>query len=297
MYKNENEGKVKSKKFYNQEAKHYIKQYREGYKGYPANLIRLNIIVDRLKKNNVKTILDIGCGTCGPMIIRLLQEGFDVKGFDFSFEMVKQGRKELGKAGYKPELIHCADLEDEKTLVHERFDAILALGVFPHIVGEKRALSNVRKLLNKGGVVFIEFRNDLFAAYTLNKYSLDFFLNKLINVSSLPKDVGEEVIRFYSKRLKVDKPVKKQNGTIAYTDVLAKFHNPLNIGEGLFKPCGFRILNTHFYHYHALPPIFENKFPTFFKEQSLQMEQPDDWRGYLMASAYVIEARKIGSHE
>lgn len=55
-------------------------QYKEGYEKYPANAIRIDMVIDRLKKNNVKTILDSGCGTCGPMI-RLLKEGFDVKGF------------------------------------------------------------------------------------------------------------------------------------------------------------------------------------------------------------------------
>lgn len=284
-------GKEKAKKYYDQGAKDYIQMYREGYKEYPANLIRLNFIVERLKQNRVKTVLDAGCGTCGPMI-RLLKEEFKVTGFDFSEEMVKEGRKELEKADYDPNLIFQADLEDVTTLPNEKVDAIIALGVFPHILNEGKALSNMRKRLNKHGLVFIEFRNDLFAAYTLNKYSLDFFLNRVIDLSSLPEDISEEVINFYSERLKVDKPDRKEKGKIAYTDILAKFHNPLNIEEELFKPTGFSIVKTHFYHYHTLPPIFENKYPELFRELSLKMENPNDWKGYLMASAYVVEARK-----
>jgi len=45
-----------------------------------------------------------------------------------------------------------------------------------------------------------------------------------------------------------------------------------------------------FYHYHALPPIFSEKHPQFFKENSLQLEKPNDRRGYFMASAFVVEA-------
>lgn len=222
-------GKDKAKKYYDQEAKDYIQMYREGYKEYPANLIRLNFIVERLKQNRVKTVLDAGCGTCGPMI-RLLKEEFKVTGFDFSEEMAKEGRKELEKAGYDPNLIFQADLEDVTTLPNEKVDAIIALGVFPHILNEGKALSNMRKRLNKHGLVFIEFRNDLFAAYTLNKYSLDFFLNRVIDLSPLPEDISEKVINFYSERLKVDKPDRKEKGKIFYTDILAKFHNPLKIG-------------------------------------------------------------------
>lgn len=286
------QGKEKAKDYYDQEAKDYIKMYQDGYDQYPANLIRINFIIERLKKNNVRTILDVGCGTCGPMI-KLLKDGFDVKGFDFSKDMVERGKKELEKVGYDPELISFADLEDDQNLPHGKFDTIIALGVFPHILHEKKALSNMRKLLNPKGLVFIEFRNDLFAALTLNKYSLDFFLNRVVDMNSLPKDVQDEVIGFYSERLKVDKPVKKEDGKIAYTDILAKFHNPLSIGDELFKPCDFSIVNIHFYHYHALPPIFENKYPKLFRELSLKLEKPNDWRGYLMASAFVIEAKKM----
>lgn len=283
--------KEKVKKYYDQEAEEYVRMYKKGYKEYPANLVRLDFVVERLKQNKVTTVLDVGCGACGPMV-RLLKEGFNVKGFDYSEEMVKEGRKELEKAGFAPNLIFQADLEDNAVLPDEKFDAIIALGVFPHILNETKALSNMRVRLSKNGLVLIEFRNDLFAAYTLNKYSLDFFLNRVIDLGSLPDGVSKEVINFYSERLKVDKPSRREKGRIFYTDILAKFRNPLSIGEELFEPTGFSIVKIHFYHYHALPPIFENKYPKLFRKLSLKMEKPNDWKGYLMASAYVVEARK-----
>jgi len=283
--------KERVRKYYDQEAREYSQIYQEELAEYPASLIRLNFIVERLKQNNVKTILDVGCGTCAPMI-RLLKEGFQVKGFDFSEDMVKEGRGELEKAGFDPSLIFHGDLEDDSSLPKEKFDAIMALGVLPHISDEAKALTNMRQRLNKGGIVFIQFRNDLFAAFTLNKYSLDFFLNRVIDLGSLPDNVLAEVVSFYSQRLKVDKPDKKTKGKIAYTDIRATFRNPLNIGEELFKPNGFSINKIHFYHYHALPPIFEDKYPGLFRELSLKLEKPNDWKGYLMASAFVVEARK-----
>jgi 2-polyprenyl-3-methyl-5-hydroxy-6-metoxy-1,4-benzoquinol methylase len=283
-------GKQKARDYYGQEAKNYIKQYQGDYSQYPANLIRINFIVERLRKNKVRTILDAGCGTCGPMI-KLLKEGFNVRGFDFSEDMVEQGKKELRKVGCDPNLIYSADLEDASNLPTERFDAVLALGVFPHILDEKRALSNMGKLLNPRGVVFIEFRNDLFAAYTLNKYSVEFFLNRVVDLDSLPQVIRDEVIDFYSSRFQVDKPIRQESGKIRYEDILAKFRNPLSIKDELFEPCNFSIVDIYFYHYHALPPTFKNKHPGLFRKLSLKMEKPHDWRGYLMASAYVIEAR------
>jgi len=282
--------KNKIRMYYDQEAKDYVHMYEEGYEKYPANLIRLNFVVERLKQSKVKTILDVGCGTCGPMI-RLLEEGFDVTGFDFSEEMVSRGKKELEKSGYSTDIVFQADIEDDRTLPDEKYDAIIVLGVFQHIPNLGKAMKHLHKRLKKNGLAFIVFRNDLLAAYTLNKYSLDFFLNRVIDLKSLPNNVAEDVTNFYSERLKVDKPDIKQNGKIAYTDILANFHNPLCIEEELFKPHGFSIINIHFYHYHALPPIFENKYPKLFKELSLKMEKPNDWKGYLLASAYVVEAK------
>jgi len=278
-------------KYYEQEAKDYKLMYKEGYQNYPANLIRLNMVTELLKKNKVKTILDVGCGTCIPMI-RFLKEGFQVKGFDFSKKMVKNGKEELEKSGFDSDLIFYADLEKDKNLPDEKFDAILALGVFPHLSDEKKALSLMSERLEDQGLVLIEFRNDLFAAYTLNKYSLDFFLNRVIGISSLSDDVSEEIMDFYQERLKVDKPITKDKDKLSYNDVLAKFRNPLSVEEELFRPNGFSVVDLHFYHYHSLPPIFENKHPDLFRELSLKMEKPNDWRGYLMASAYVVEARK-----
>jgi 2-polyprenyl-3-methyl-5-hydroxy-6-metoxy-1,4-benzoquinol methylase len=57
-------------------------------------LIRLNIVLKRLRENKIKSILDVGCGSCSPMR-KLLKEGFKVTGFDFSKEMVEEGKKVL----------------------------------------------------------------------------------------------------------------------------------------------------------------------------------------------------------
>ena len=58
----DNSEKHKVEKFYSQEAKKYIEMYGGNYEYYPANQIRLEIIVSRLKANNCKKILDVGCG-------------------------------------------------------------------------------------------------------------------------------------------------------------------------------------------------------------------------------------------
>lgn len=283
-----NSAKEKVRKDYDKSAGSYINMYKQGYNEYPANLIRLNIVIKRLRKNKLGSVLDAGCGSCGPMI-RLLGEGFKVKGFDFSDKMVKEGKRELIRAGFNPELINRADLENEKGLPKVKFDAVLALGVFPHILNEQKALRSIGKRLSNKGLAFISFRNEIFAAYTLNRYSLDFFMDRLTEAEYLPKKAKDMLASFYLKRLGI-KPVKKKHEDKAA--MLSKFHNPLDIEKKLFRPAGFRVKNIHFYHYHALPPLLEKEDPYLFRNLSLKMEDPSDWKGYFMASAFVIEARK-----
>jgi len=273
------------KRYYDNQAKEYADVYKDNYEGYPANQIRLELIVKHLKEKNIKTVLDCGCGTCGPMI-RLLNEGFDVKGFDFSEEMVNQGKEELKKSDYDPELVFLGDIEDPFQ-VFGSFDSAIALGVFPHLSNAQKALSNIEKRLNPKGSVFIEFRNGLFSLFSFNKYTYEFLFNKLMDISPLPEEARREITNYFYGRLEMDEWKPNEYGNTG-----ANFHNPLTIGPWLFNPCGFTIEKIHFYHYHGLPPMFEKKYPKEFRELSLKMEDPDDWRGYFMASAFVVEARK-----
>lgn len=282
-------GKKRARKYYDQEAKNYISMYKTGYVEYPANLIRLNFTIKLLKQKKFQKILDVGCGSAGPMI-RILNEGFSVKGFDYSKEMVKEAKKELNKAGFSEDLVFYGDIE-KKIPINEKFDAIIAYGVFPHLLNEKKSLLNMKKLLNDRGEMFIEFRNDLFSAFSLNRYSFDFFLNRLIESKSLPDKIFKDVVKFYSERLKTEKPNISKSRNILFTDILAKFHNPLTI-EDFFTSNGLKIKDIHFYHFHAVPPIFEKKYPAVFRKLSLKLENTKDKKGYLMASAFVVEASK-----
>lgn len=285
-----NDSKSRVRDYYDQEAHDYTLMYQKNYHGYPASLIRMNMLNSRLKKLKIKKILDVGCGTCGPMIT-FLKNGFLVKGIDFSEKMIDEGKFELKKSGFNPNLIKSGDVEKPSDFPKEKFDAVIASGVFPHLLNEKKVLNNFSKILKRKGRVFIEFRNEIFSSYTLNSYSYDFFLNKLINRKILPKKLSNDVESYYKKRFDIKK-YKNASKNIHFTEILAKFHNPLSIENELFDPCGFSVEKIHFYHFHVLPPIFEKNDPKLFRKLSLKLEKPDDWRGYFMASAFVVEARK-----
>jgi SAM-dependent methyltransferase len=280
-----NQEKQKLIRFYDSEAENYKKMYLKEYKKYPANKIRFNIVLGELKKCKTKTVLDVGCGS-GEPLIELIQNGFSVKGFDFSKKMVLQAKKELRQAKLNPNLVCWGNVE-QKIPFKQKFDAIIALGVFPHIFNEKKALQNLGACLKPNGFVLIEFRNELFSLFTLNKYSKEFY-KKLVNFDSLKNK--KQMGKFYDSKLcSEEKRVKSKK--LVYADVYAKFDNPLTLEKKLFEPNGFEIKNFLFYHYHFLPPVFEKQNLELFKIESLKLENSLDWRGYFMASAFVVKAK------
>lgn len=284
------EKKEKARNYYDQESDEYYKLYEEEQDLYPSDLIRLNFIVKRLKEMNVKTILDAGCGSCEPMV-RLLNEGFKVKGFDFSPGMVEAGKKILTEAGYSPDLVRQADLEDANSPSDEQFDAVICLGVITHIPDQNKAIRNINKMLKPEGVALIQFRNDLFSVFTMNQYSQNFFLG-IIPYKEMNTSLQNDAQDFYSQRFKSHSTGRHEKGNISYSEILADFTNPLTIERDLFTPNGFVINKLHWYHFHALPPVFEQTHKDEFRKLSMAMENIDDWKGYLMASAFVVEAKK-----
>jgi len=68
---------------------------------------------------------------------------------------------------------------------------------------------------------------------------------------------------------------------------LSRTHNPLVLKQQ-FVGAGFTDVRVLFYHFHCLPPMFEAEVPELFRRVSVAMEDPEDWRGHFMASAFLL---------
>ena len=249
-------------------------------------------------------MLDCGCGDGIPMC-RVHDAGTQPWGFDFVPEIVTQARSNLESRGLS-ERVWRGDITQANSFrptgidVPEAFDVTVALGVFPHIEEDVGALRNMAAVTRRGGRVFVEFRNELFGLFTLNRYSYELFCKKLMRLDDLrtrhPEyaaqldDVAVSLEEFF----KLDLPAVRTGTPDApgYDEILSKFHNPLQVGQS-FRDAGLRVANIHFYHYHAFPPILETRHAEPFRTLSLEMEDnPSYWRGYFMSSAFVVEAVK-----
>ena len=112
------------------------------------NLETVKIILDILRKRVPKTLLDIGTGSCVPLI-EFLKLGLDAEGLDYAEKMVEYGGKKLEEGGYPNSKVFQASLEDVDSLPGRIYDCVVSLGVFPHNKDDNLALLPL--FLMKGG--------------------------------------------------------------------------------------------------------------------------------------------------
>ncbi len=252
---------------------------------YPANSQRLNIILSIIKKINPHSIVDAGCGNGMPMI-SILKEGFNITGYDKAPNMVTEAKKHLLDAGFNPNLVTHDDFENPDHIKDESCDCITGMGTFYYSKNFIETINNQRKKLVTGGSLIFSLRNSLFDLCTLNKYT-EKFLCDLYDIHNKPKSFQYD----FKKMIAFNDNGKTKFENIDNQNVMSIVHNPLTISTEL-SDLGLIVNNIYFYHYHALPPIFEQKNTTIFRKLSWELEDPNDWRGYFLASGFIVHAIK-----
>lgn len=287
-------------KCYSTWGKSYFNEYYRSPSAYPP--VHFKIVKQELKKHRVRDVLDAGCGPAS--MLRGLREWKARRfGFDLTLEMVEEARRVLARQGVPSDNIWQGSvlqpssyrrLGEGKSI---RFASVICFGVLPHIPEELdgRVFALLRKSLKPGGLALVEARNELFSLFTCNRYSYRFLADRLIclknnkvNTNETPK--VQKLIRKLKNHFRMDLPPirRGKSGEPGYDEVLSRLHNPL-VAARQFAQAGFKNVETLFYHYHCLPPMFEDEASIFFRKQSLRMENPRDWRGHFMASAFILK--------
>lgn len=264
---------------------------------YPANYFRLQILIQRLSEARAKSVFEVGVGE-GTPLATMAQLGLRVGGNDISKAMVQKARENFAKHSLSQAAITWGDIQDATTLApHLKdgpFDAVIALGVLPHVGNDALAIQNMSMMIGAGGRLFVEFRNKLFSLFTFNRHTKEFILDDLL--AGVSDAVRAEVAREIDQCLRLDHPPLRTKApgsdkVPGYDAILSKFHNPFELSETI-KACGFTDLRLHWYHYHPAPPMLEEKLGPSFRKGQIALEHEGSWRGYFLCSAGVIEATK-----
>lgn len=110
-----------------------------------------------LQKHEVKTIVDLGCGT-GNFYIPFARQGFKLLGVDTSSEMISVADKKIKANNLKPNLIQ-SDIRNPLTRM---FDAALCLY---NVIGDlnyrdfSKVVENMAKLVRKNGLIGFDVVN------------------------------------------------------------------------------------------------------------------------------------------
>jgi 2-polyprenyl-3-methyl-5-hydroxy-6-metoxy-1,4-benzoquinol methylase len=289
-------GTREAKDYFHEIASEWKERYPEKIdlsKRYPENLFRLKLFMDLLAEEGSAQIIDVGCGNGMPMV-RLLDAGFDVHGFDGAEDMVAEGARILQHSGHEAERIFVGDLKDPDSIPKQhlhRYDCVTAMGVMPYIKDEAASMSVVRSLLKENGIFIFSMRNELFSLFSQNKYTHEFLKTRLMDFGTLPDELQEKIDKKFRDRFVAGhEPVPKALEKIDDKGVWSRYDNPLEM-DAMTKKHGFQLEGMYYYHFHAAPPEFEAENPTEFREHSLKLENPSDWRGMFMASTFVVKAR------
>jgi len=141
----------------------------------------INLIEQHVKINKQLSILDVGCGM-GGILIPFKNKGHKTHGVDFGSEYINYGNKlnlNLKVGGIKD--------------VDGKYDIIIYSHVFEHILELSEELFQIKKKLNKNGILYIEvpgifnmknYRYDL-SRYFQNAHTYNFSLITLNNILGL----------------------------------------------------------------------------------------------------------------
>ena len=258
--------------------------------GYPANHFAFQQVLTVLAEEGARSLLEVGVGH-GNAIPVFAGAGLDMAGMEIDDTLVAKSRDRAAQFGLDPAAIAWGDIEDATTYpalrVRAPFDALVAMGVLPHVHHERAALVNMRALIRPGGLVFVECRNSLFSLITFNRYTYEFLMDELL--TDIPRDVRAAVDAYVRPRLAMELPPASGGGHHS------RFHNPLTVPSA-FTDAGFEDIVIRPFHYHAGMPVLESSLGQAFRDGSVALEnEPSGWRGLFLCSAFLVQARRPGS--
>lgn len=280
-------------------SKRYYDDYYASGEAYPP--VHTDLTRNLLASAGVTSVLDAGCGPAS-MLRALMGLDAALYGFDLTPEMVVEARRVLSEKGGSGERIWQGSVLDGEAFVsapdgRKIYDAGICFGVLPHVPegSEAAIIANFKQVIRPGGLIALEARNELFSLFTLNRYSSEFFKGRLVDVDGLRARAGDETaaldqaLKKLDEHFRMDLPPLRRGyeGEPGYDEVLSRTHNPFVLQE-VAKAQGLTDVQVLFYHYHALPPMLQECAPNLFRRESISMEDPYDWRGHFLASAFFV---------
>lgn len=264
---------------------------------YPANFFRLQKVIEILRDRGVSSLYDLGAGEVSPAIAIKNALGIEFRASDLSPEMVRLGKENLVKHEMDPDWLTLVDIRDMNAIREEaarvgQFDAVIALGVIPHVEDDAWFVEAMSLFLKPGGTLILQFRNSMFSMFTFNRPTKEFILDEVM--APVPQKFKDAVAVDLDQRLAVDKPpIRRREDGHGYDEILSKFNNPFELAD-VVKSQGFTDISYRWYNFHPTYPMISGVFePQDYRQAQIQLEDDTSWRGMFLCSAGMIIATKV----
>lgn len=264
---------------------------------YPSSYFRLLKVIEILRDRGASSVYELGAGEASPIIAIREALGVEIRASDLSPEMVRFGKDNLERHGMDPSWLSQLNILDKAAVLEEskrvgQSDAVIALGVIPHVEDDAWFVEAMSKFLKPGGTLILQFRNSMFSMFTFNRLTKEFILEELMG--PIPEEFRSVVEADLDQRLAVDKPPKRtwDNDAPAYDEILARFHNPFELAE-VVKSQGFSDLSYRWYNFHPTYPMVAGEIDAQrYRQAQIDLEADNSWRGMFLCSAGMIIATK-----
>ena len=232
---------------------------------------RLGVIDSLIPKDlyqSEKVIFDFGCGDAFHFS-QFLVKGCQISGIDISSTMVDIAQQNLAKQNFNPDLARVGGVSELSNLSSDSLDAILSFNVLAYLTNEEERIfyQEAARLLKSGGYLIVTHSNQLFDMFSLNNYTVDFFMENFIKDQSLRSEL-EEMITHTAKPEKISYNIREN--PLIYHFKLAKY--------------GFLEKKQEFINLHPLPPRLITQPKSYPDTLSWSIEEK--WKLMFLCSTY-----------
>jgi ubiquinone/menaquinone biosynthesis C-methylase UbiE len=242
---------------------HYVKKRPPSI--YPVLAVRLGYMKAMLSDFMPSgRIIDIGCGT-GEMLQVFQKRRFQTFGLDFSLKMLQAISK--GITDHRVPLVN-GEIE-ALPFKDETFDGLICAGVIEYLNEDQQALSEIARILKRGGFAIITLSNRLSLARVFEPVA-----------HSL---LGQKIKGWLKKLL-----FKKQ--TMLYPPF--RTHIPRFFDKKAEK-IGMKLSEYNFFHFSLLPWPFNRLLPRFYVATGLKMEKLSRTKLGFLGRGYIGKYQKL----
>ncbi|CAB1055274.1 hypothetical protein D1BOALGB6SA_7 [Olavius sp. associated proteobacterium Delta 1] len=260
----------KHREFWSDFADDYLENLYKNVKEYPSLVLRHRYILEMFESDG-KYVADIGCGP-GEMICDLIERGCRVFGVDIAEGMLEVAAKNIRKHRPTAEVALQVGNVESLQIEDKTFDAVICAGVIEYLPTDDKALSELNRILKPDGALIITVRNKA-CPFRL----FDLFFDPLKGTKT---------------GLKLINRIKQSNGEDPVKYITYRKHFPWQLDASL-KRHGFAKQDFRFFHFYPFFTPFHVVFPKLFLKYGLKMEKFAHSRLGILASGYIVKARKI----